>query len=75
LAARFAEGVRDSVGRIAHADYPDLKVSVSIGIATGRAGSILDDLLRQADGALYQAKDGGRDRVMVAREPAFGLAA
>lgn len=75
LAARFAEGVRDSVGRIAHADYPDLKVSVSIGIATGRAGSVLDDLLRRADGALYQAKDGGRDRVMVAREPAFGLAA
>ena len=75
LAARFAEGVRDSVGRIAHGDFPDLRVSVSIGIATGRAGSDLDDLLRRADAALYRAKHGGRDQVMVERDPAVGLAA
>jgi diguanylate cyclase (GGDEF)-like protein len=43
------------------------RVSVSIGIAVfpqnARTG---DDLLRRADGALYQAKDAGRDRVVCA---------
>lgn len=79
LAARFAESVRDSVGRIAHPDYPDLRVGVSIGIAAGRAGSDLDDLLRRADGALYEAKHGGRDQVKVEApaepDPAVVLAA
>lgn len=74
-AARFAEGVRGSVGRIAHPDYPDLRVSVSVGVAATGAGANLDDLLRRADGALYRAKDGGRDRVMVARDAPVGLAA
>ncbi|WP_342150719.1 GGDEF domain-containing protein [Methylorubrum sp. SB2] len=70
LAARFAESVRDSVGRIAHPDYPDLRVGVSVGIAVGEAGSDLDDLLRRADGALYGAKHNGRDQVKVEATPA-----
>ncbi|KQT61624.1 dethiobiotin synthetase [Methylobacterium sp. Leaf456] len=70
LAARFAESVRDSVSRIAHPDYPDLRVGVSIGIAVGEAGSDLDDLLRRADGALYGAKHNGRDQVKVEATPA-----
>ena len=69
LAARFAESVRDSVGRIAHPDFPDLRVGVSVGIAAGGAGSDLDDLLRRADGALYGAKHGGRDQVRVEATP------
>lgn len=73
-AARFAEGVRDSVGRIAHPDYPDLRVSVSVGVAAAGTGADLDDLLRRADAALYRAKHGGRDQVMVERD-AVGLAA
>ncbi len=69
LAARFAESVRDSVGRIAHPDYPDLRVGVSIGIAAAGVGGALDDLLRRADGALYGAKHSGRDQVMVDETP------
>jgi diguanylate cyclase (GGDEF)-like protein len=50
---------------------PNLKLSltVSIGVAEWRPGS--DDatrLMMRADAALYRAKQGGRDRVELARE-------
>ncbi len=42
-------------------------VTFSAGVAEcGRHGDTLDALLRAADRALYEAKDGGRDRVVVA---------
>ena len=40
--------------------------TVSIGVAGPGAASGLEDLLRRADGALYAAKDAGRDTVAVA---------
>jgi len=47
--------------------YALLKLSVSIGVAAfGPAIQTIDDLLRYADQALYQAKAEGRDRVVVA---------
>ncbi len=52
-------------------------VTVSIGVATMAAGGAIhrqEDLTREADAALYAAKAGGRDRVMVA-EPRSPLAA
>jgi len=44
---------------------------VSIGVATarGQSGDTFERLLAAADRTLYLAKDGGRDRVVVA-EPA-----
>lgn len=47
--------------------YALLKMSVSIGVATfGASMQTIDDLLRCADHALYQAKAEGRNRVVVA---------
>lgn len=44
-----------------------LRFTVSIGGATLEAGDgCLDDLFRRADACLYQAKDGGRDRLELA---------
>lgn len=74
-AARIAEGVRDAIGRIAPPDYPELRISVSVGIAVTNRGGSLDDLLRRADAALYGAKRAGRDRVVVERGAAIGRAA
>jgi diguanylate cyclase (GGDEF)-like protein/PAS domain S-box-containing protein len=42
---------------------PQLLVTVSIGLATALDGADLDSLLRDADAALYRAKDAGRERV------------
>jgi diguanylate cyclase (GGDEF)-like protein len=41
-------------------------VTVSVGVADLRQGDDLDRWLRRADLALYRAKDGGRNRVVVA---------
>ncbi|MNG33024.1 response regulator PleD [compost metagenome] len=50
-------------------DVGEPPMSVSIGIATWTADSDmnLEQLLFNADKALYQAKDGGRNRVVCAK--------
>ena len=54
-------------------DLPDgtpLSVTVSIGVATSQsADEMADDLLDRADGALYAAKNEGRNRVKMADPP------
>jgi diguanylate cyclase (GGDEF)-like protein len=51
-------------------------VTVSIGVASmmPTAGRTPDMLLQAADAALYAAKDGGRDRAMVAQQRELGVA-
>jgi hypothetical protein len=43
-----------------------LRVTASIGLASARAPLDADALLTRADALLYEAKAGGRDRVVVA---------
>ncbi len=42
-----------------------LRVSVSIGVATGQADEAFDTLVNRADRAMYRAKQAGKDRVLV----------
>ena len=46
-----------------------LHITLSIGVASAAAGSTVDSLLERADLALYQAKNGGRNRVALAPYP------
>ena len=67
-AETFAERLRESVEK---ARFPvaggDLKVTLSAGVAQyDRTVSSPEDLLSRADRALYDAKEGGRNRVAVA---------
>jgi diguanylate cyclase (GGDEF)-like protein len=60
-----------------HADNEIGKLSISVGVAMmlPGAGNSIADLLRAADEALYQAKEQGRNRVVVApHPPAKGMA-
>jgi diguanylate cyclase (GGDEF)-like protein/PAS domain S-box-containing protein len=55
--------------RFADAHGDALQATISIGVATtGEGDAPIDVLMAQADAALYSAKRGGRDRVVVNRE-------
>ncbi len=67
-AMRFAEHIRKSVEEhpFSTIDNHPLKVTLSIGVSGYPAPDITqpDDLVRVADGALYQAKRSGKNRVV-----------
>ena len=66
---QLAERVRSKVGALAwQTEHGMLGATISIGITdlegrVGPAREILEALLREADEAMYLAKEGGRDRV------------
>ena len=62
-ARRAAERIRERV-TASEVDLP--QVTVSVGIARRRLNEPQESLLARADGALYEAKEKGRDRVEVA---------
>jgi len=67
-AQQLCEDLRKAVSTLRFASEPKLKVTISMGLACYEQGEALDVLLGRADDALYQAKEGGRNRVCVARE-------
>jgi diguanylate cyclase (GGDEF)-like protein len=71
---RVAEALRHNVAS-AEIDTDDgvVPVTVSVGVARWAAGEGLDDVIRRADRALFNAKNGGRDRVEVDAKDAMSL--
>ena len=67
-ARQIAEQIREAVQNMPVAGAPQSPMTVSIGIATCKSASeiSLEQLLFSADKALYQAKEGGRNRVVCA---------
>lgn len=67
-AQRVVERIRAGLAstRISAANGATFTLSVSIGVAEHRPGEAIDDMLRRADTALYEAKRAGRDRVVTA---------
>lgn len=63
-----AQRVREAVAAITLPDLP--KVTVSIGVYCVGDGPSLEAAIKTADGALYQSKREGRNRVTIAQGPA-----
>jgi diguanylate cyclase (GGDEF)-like protein len=74
-AASNAELIRNEVLRLSFPSAPDLKSSISIGVATADFSTTdvkrelhhYEDLLKYADDALYEAKTSGRNKVIPKR--------
>jgi two-component system cell cycle response regulator len=66
-ATMVAERLRQSVGGepfLIHAIGERRPITISAGVAVAEPGDTVDTLLQRADDALYQAKNGGRNRVV-----------
>lgn len=72
-ALEVAEKIRTAIGRLRFDGLPIDKVTASFGIAAlDKSINDLDSLIKEADGAMYEAKTGGRDKSVVwkgAEEP------
>jgi diguanylate cyclase (GGDEF)-like protein len=64
-AAALAERIRSKVENLKHPHQTDAPVTISIGLAQLEHQTSLDELIAQADEALYQSKNNGRNRVTI----------
>lgn len=60
---RFGEKLREVVDRINLKGYPDLHVTVSIGMTVAHPGDSFDEIFKRADTALFRAKSNGRNMI------------
>jgi len=66
--AEIAERVRFAIASVPFkisAGDGTLKCTVSIGLASLKVGDSADDLLKRSDEALYKAKAGGRNKIVI----------
>ena len=65
-AARAAERLRKRIEEVRHFE---VALTISVGVAQYVRGEQIDRLIRRADAALLDAKDRGRNRVVIAPHP------
>ena len=63
-AKKKANQIRKSIERLSFNNLPDIQMTVSAGVSSFEAGNNFDEIINRADKALYQAKEGGRNKVI-----------
>lgn len=66
-ATAIAERIREEVSKIAVPSCP-IQITISMGVASWRAGERSEQIVARADRALYNAKETGRNRVQTASD-------
>jgi diguanylate cyclase (GGDEF)-like protein len=64
---RIAERARTAVAAVQLAEHAEIKLTVSVGVATMSTPESKDNWLKRADDALLEAKRSGKDCSVVAR--------
>ncbi len=72
-AYHLAEEVRALIATAHFAQYPDLHITISLGVGTSSGEIPFDQLFRTVDLALYQAKAQGRNRTALAAVSASAI--
>lgn len=67
-AMAFAERIRIQIAQLRFPEHEELRCSASFGIATLEPGETLNQLMKRADEALYEAKKRGRNQVRLAND-------
>ncbi len=67
-AVKKADAIRQEISGLEFPELPELKITVSAGVATGSDGLTSKELIKRSDKALYAAKKGGRNKVMAYSE-------
>lgn len=69
VAEKLRSKVETTPIRVAHdGNEHDLKMTISIGVAAGSGTTTADDIITQADRALYSAKASGRNRTELGKD-------
>lgn len=59
-----AEEIRAKVAELTFPETPDLRLTISSGVATSEKNMALSELTKRADQTLYRAKETGRNKVV-----------
>lgn len=62
---KVAERIRERFSSLKYLEVPELRITVSVGIAQAANGRKLWDTIEMADRALYRAKKLGKDRIEI----------
>jgi len=63
-----AEEIRVNVEKLGFPSNPEIKITVSAGVAASEKDIVLDQLVKKADEALYRAKNAGRNKIVASSE-------